>query len=44
MHFRMLEGTSTSGALMPGGPLDREEDAEKPPALAGRSNYINMLI
>jgi hypothetical protein len=28
---------------MPGGPLDREEDAEKPPAMAGRSNYIELL-
>jgi hypothetical protein len=28
---------------MPVGPLDREEDAEKSPDLAGRSNHINML-
>jgi hypothetical protein len=29
---------------MPGGPLDREEDAEKPLALAGRSNHIHADI
>jgi hypothetical protein len=30
---------------MPGGPLDGEEDAEKPLAtgMAGRSNYIKLL-
>jgi hypothetical protein len=28
---------------MPEGLLDREEDAEKPPAIAGRSNYIMLL-
>jgi hypothetical protein len=43
MHFRLLEATLTSGALMPGGLLDREEDAEKPPAMAGRSNHIKLL-
>jgi hypothetical protein len=28
---------------MPVGPLAREEDAEKPPAMAGRSNHIKLL-
>lgn len=28
---------------MPGGPLHRKEDAEKPPAVEGRSNHIKLL-
>jgi hypothetical protein len=43
MRFLLLEAVLTSEAWMPGGPLVREEDAEKPPAMAGRSNHIELL-
>jgi hypothetical protein len=33
-----------SRARMPGGPLDREDDAEKPPVFTRGSNYVRLLI
>jgi hypothetical protein len=39
----MSGASPTSGALLLGRPSKGEEDAEKPPTIAGRSNHVQSL-
>jgi hypothetical protein len=41
MYFLVLEAALALGALMPGGPLDRKEDAEKLPVITEHSSHTN---
>ena len=41
---RNLRAVLTSRVWMPGGPLHREEDAEKPPTKGERSNQMKLLM